>query len=46
MIELPAGLLRRFRSLLRQSAPAVGRRTPWPAVLCQATGKGLCLCCH
>jgi hypothetical protein len=46
MIELPAGLLRRFRSLLRQSAPAGGPRDPGPAVLCQAGGKGLCLCCR
>jgi hypothetical protein len=43
MIQLPGGLLRSFRSLLRQSAPAGGRRAPRPAVLCQATSKGLCL---
>jgi hypothetical protein len=43
MIELPAGLLGSFRSVLRKSALASGRHGPWPAVLCQASGKGLCL---
>jgi hypothetical protein len=47
VIELPRGLARAFRSVLRQSLLTEGPRGPGPVVLCRAGPHGLTLeACH